>query len=117
MTNKYDIYLKAKKIADSAQAWRNLIGKSAYLGFFCLSDRHSSVKLTIAGQHSEGSQNYHECSKELGAEIASVIAEDNRVIDRAIARLRLKEEAALIECREFANSILTEIERAEDKEA
>ncbi|WP_025091475.1 hypothetical protein [Brucella intermedia] len=123
MGPKWQAYQTAKQHRLEAEGWikhigakgRHYDGKTATLG---LSRVHASVKLTVAGQYSEGGNNYRESPAPFNKMLIEVIHDNfSEIRDEVLKRLRAIESAALIEAKTEVETALSDIEKAESEAA
>jgi hypothetical protein len=100
MATSWDKYQEAKQELERAIAWNNLPNGPKYQhDSFGVSAGHSTPPMLMrCGQQSCGGTNYWESPKALNHELLLVLCEDQRLIERAIERLRMRMNAALAAC-------------------
>lgn len=119
MGPKWKIYEDAKRAKREAAEWLSHIGANGrtYAGntdVLGLSIAHANLKMVIAGQYSEGGQNYRDSPTSFNAALLSVIHEDfENLSKRALAKLVETETQALIEAKTEVEGALSEISKAE----
>lgn len=111
---KFGEFQKAQSATQQALEWVQHEGASGRGGeTLSLSIAHSSIKLTIAGQYSEGGKNYWESPAVLNSAILRVIARNRRQIyDEAVALLKADELAKLAAAKDEIAQITAAIESA-----
>ena len=116
MSNKYELYLEARRNTKSAIEWNEKPNsKHKYRNDSFSVVLHTAVlKLERCGQHSCGGQNYWPMPKPMSEALLEVIKENGAdLFKKAIQKLQDKETEALKDCRDFAETILKNIESKE----
>lgn len=111
---KYDAYLRVKRDNDEINTWLNHIGKRGRGNdVLSLSIAHATVKLVVAGQYSEGGQNYWDSPKALNVLLLKYVHENFDAIRAAIAADMLaSEEAARVATKAELEAALSELTTA-----
>lgn len=109
----YEIYQKARSQRAECENWSKMIGKPSEraTAYHLGKVTSSSGTFTIHYQPYDGATNYHDAPKPL-VEVLQKVMTDNAkmLIDQCLVLLREREDVALINCKEFAQKILDEIE-------
>ena len=116
--NKYKRYQDMVRERQDAENWLNLKdNKDSQSGNrFSLSLGHSEVMLMRCGQHSAGSQNYHESPKALNDALLVVIQNNyDSLMSQAIEFMKKNENEALISCEKEITEIQDAISKAREK--
>lgn len=119
MGPKWKIYEDAKRAKREAADWLSHIGKKGrvhdgHVDILELSIAHANLKLVIAGQYSNGGQNYHDSPKSFNAALLSVIHDDfDNLSKRAMAKLVEAETQSLIDAKGEIEGVLSDISKAE----
>ena len=110
----FEVWEKAKANTHYAKCWQDLPNQKSHLGDrFLISPAHSSIKLVRAGQHSQGSQNYHDSPDALNKALLVVLAkEGDALIEKAIAYLKQQETLPLINCQDAIRKMQSAINAA-----
>lgn len=115
---KFEAYKKAAQQTAEATRWvahNNAEGRrwSGNQDILRLSPAHSSIKLVIAGQYSEGGQNYWDSPKPFNVAIMSVIVDQfDALAQAALAKLKDAEAEALIAAKGEVDEAAAEITAA-----
>ena len=118
MSTKYEQYVEAKRQRVEAERWNDLPkSKHTYRNAsFKMYPAHGKISLMRCGQHSAGSQNYWDSPTALNKAVLEVIANDPAITAAAIAILRKKEKAALLECTEWLDDLNAMITKEKEGE-
>lgn len=82
----------------AAEDWLSHIGKRGRNEYLALSPVHCKVAMMIAGQYSEGGNNYRESPSQFNAALIAVLVEQfPKISESVMERLRRRERVALIE--------------------
>ena len=105
---------KALRELDEAKSWHDLPNGNKYQNdTFHISPQHSELKLTRHGQQCCGGNNYWETSKAFGSAILQAIVENPAIIDKAIAIMERRADAAIVDCKDFHKKLGDKIAEAE----
>lgn len=123
MGPKWQAYQNAKQRRSEVEAWIKHIGAtgrrhSSGTDILSLSPAHAVVKLVVAGQYSEGGQNYWDSPKSFNSVLLDVIHDNfDELRDQVLKRLKASESAALIDAKAEVAVAMSDIEKAESEAA
>jgi len=111
---KFKRFQESQRATNEAQAWVAHIGARGRGGdVLSLSAAHSALKLTVAGQYTDGGKNYWESPAVLNAALLSVIiSRRSDILSEALALLKARETEALIAAKDEIAAVNSIIEQA-----
>ncbi|WP_303758383.1 hypothetical protein [Sphingobium yanoikuyae] len=111
---KFTQFQKAQRDTAEAKEWLAHIGaRGRGNDTLQLSHAHCSMKLTIAGQYTEGGKNYWESPACLNSALLSVIIRKrDELLAEAVELLKSRETSALIDAKSEIDAINAAIEAA-----